>query len=75
MSITHRIQRAQERKKQKEDAKLIKQLQLSDFTYIADDKNMTFSAMGSQLIDFMRVIGIFERSCSYREKGVSLYLG
>ena len=58
MNISRQIKRAQERKEQKEKAKLIKQLGLSDFTYEADDKNMTFSAMSSQLIDFMNIIGL-----------------
>ena len=47
MKLSRQVKRAQERKEQKEKAKLIKQLGLSDFTYEADDKNMTYSAMGS----------------------------
>ena len=58
MKISRQVKRAQERKEQKEKEKLIKQLGLSNFTYEADDKNMTFSAMGSQLVDFMNVIGL-----------------
>lgn len=58
MNILRQVKRAQERKQQKEKVKLIKQLGLSDFTYEADDKNMTFSAMGSQLVDFMNIIDL-----------------
>ena len=58
MKISQQVKRVQERKQRKEKAKLIKQLQLSDFIYLADDKNMTFSAMGSQLVDFMNIIGL-----------------
>lgn len=58
MNISRQVKRAQERKQQKEKVKLIKQLGLSDFTYEADDKNMTFSAMGSQLVDFMNTIDL-----------------
>ena len=58
MKISRQVKRAQERKEQKEKAKLIKQLGLSDFMYEADDKNMTFSAMGCQLVDFMNIIGL-----------------
>ena len=58
MSISRQAKRAQERKQRKQDAKLIKKLQLSDFRFIADDKNITFSAMGAQLVDFMKVTGL-----------------
>jgi len=58
MSITRQILRAQERKQKKEDKKLARKLQLCDFTYAADDKNMTLSALGPQLVDFMRVLGL-----------------
>ena len=64
MRIARQIRRRQERKKKKERKKLIKKLGLSDFEYVADDKNMTFSASMPQMIDFLRVIGfedIFER--------------
>ena len=44
MNVTRQLRRAQERERQKEHKKLIKQLELSDFTYVADDSNMTFSA-------------------------------
>ena len=60
MNISRQVRRAQERKQQKENVTLIIQLQLSYFTYIADDKNMTFSAMGSQLVGFMTVVGLTE---------------
>ena len=56
--ISRQVKRAQERKQQKEHAKLIKKLQMSNFTYIADDKNMTFSAMAPHLVDFMNVIDL-----------------
>jgi hypothetical protein len=52
------VRRAQQRKREKEHKKLIKQIQLSDYTYVADDNNMTFSAMAPQLIDFMNVIDL-----------------
>jgi len=58
MNVTRQARRAQERKTQKEQKKLIKQLQLSDLMYVADDSNMTFSAMGPHLVDFMNVIGL-----------------
>lgn len=58
MEISRQVKRAQERKQEKEDRKLSKQLELSDFTYEATDENVTFSAMGPQLVDFMRVIGL-----------------
>jgi len=58
MKISQQVKRAQEKKEKKEKAKLIKQLGLSDFMYEADDKNMTFSAMGSHLVDFMNIIGL-----------------
>ena len=64
MKIARQIRRRQERKKKKERKKLIKKLGLSDFEYVADDKNMTFSASMPQMIDFLRVIGfedIFDR--------------
>jgi hypothetical protein len=46
MEISRQVKRAEERKQEKEDRKLSKQLELSDFTYEATDENMTFSAMG-----------------------------
>jgi hypothetical protein len=58
MNVTRQLRRAQERKREKERKNLIKQLQLSDFTYVADDSNSTFSAMGPKLVDFMKVIGL-----------------
>jgi len=42
----------------KEDRKLARQSDLSDFAYEATDENMTFSAMGPQLVDFIRVVGL-----------------
>jgi hypothetical protein len=58
VKLTRQAKRAQERKIQKEQKNLIKKLALSDFTYIADDENMTFSAMAPDLIDFFKVIGL-----------------
>ena len=43
MKILRQMKRSQERKRKKAKKDLIKQLHLSDFTYVADDKNMTFS--------------------------------
>jgi len=75
MKLSRQVKRAQERKEQKEKAKLIKQLGLSDFTYEADDKNMTFSAMSSQLIDFMNIIGLprFFKEHVHIDKRESVY--
>lgn len=57
MRIARQIRRKQERNKRKERKKLIKNIGLSDFEYVADDKNMTFSASMPQMIDFLRIIG------------------
>lgn len=75
MNVTRQARRAQERKTQKEKKKLIKQLQLSDLMYVADDSNMTFSAMGPHLVDFMKVIGLpkFLKDHLHIEKRESLY--
>ena len=75
MNVTRQARRAQERKTQKEQEKLIKQLQLSDLMYVADDSNMTFSAMGPHLVDFMKVIGLptFLKDHLDIEKRESLY--
>jgi hypothetical protein len=58
MKISRQVKRAEERKQEKEDRNLARQLELSDFTYEATDENMTFSAMGPQLVDFIRVVGL-----------------
>ena len=58
MKVSRQVRRAEERKQEKEDRKLASQLELSDFTYEATDENMTFSAMGPQLLDFIRVVGL-----------------
>ena len=58
MKISRQVRRAEERKQGKEDRKLASQLELSDFRYEATDENMTFSAMGPQLVDFIRVVGL-----------------
>jgi hypothetical protein len=75
MNVTRQARRAQERKKQKEHKELIKQLQVSDLMYVADDSNMTFSAMGPHLVDFMKVIGLptFLKDHLHIEKRRSLY--
>lgn len=58
MHVLRQMKRVQDRKREKEKANLIKQLQLSDFEYVADDKNITISAMGPHLVDFINVIGL-----------------
>ena len=58
MKISRQVRRAEDRQQEKEDKKLARQLELSDFTYEATDENMTFSAMGPQLVDFIRVVGL-----------------
>lgn len=58
MKISRQVRRSEERQQEKEDRKLARQLELSDFTYEATDENMTFSAMGPQLVDFIRVVGL-----------------
>ena len=75
MKLSHQALRAQERKTQKEQKKLIKQLELSDFAYVADDNNMNFSAMGPHLVDFMKVIELpkFLKDHVKIEKRQSLY--
>jgi hypothetical protein len=75
VKLSRQVQRAQERKRQKEHKELIKQLELSDFVYVADDSNMTFSAMGPQLVDFMKVIELprFLKDHVGIEKRQSLY--
>lgn len=58
MNIRRQVRRAEERKQEKADRQLARHLELSDYTYEATDENMTFSAMGPQLVDFLRVIGM-----------------
>ena len=58
MKMSRQARRDEQRKQEKADRQLAKQLELSDFTYEATDENMTFSAMGSQLVDFIRVVGL-----------------
>jgi hypothetical protein len=60
MNIMRQIKRSRERKREKEKTELIKQLKISDFEYKADDQNMTFSAMGPHLVDFLYVTGLAE---------------
>jgi hypothetical protein len=75
MKVSRQTRRAEERKQAKEDRKLARQLELSDFTYEATDENMTFSAMGPQLVDFIRVVGLpeFLKEELSIEKRKSLY--
>lgn len=75
MKVSRQTRRAEERKQAKEDRKLARQLDLSDFTYEATDENMTFSAMGPQLVDFIRVVGLpeFLKEELSIEKRKSLY--
>ena len=54
MKISRQVRRAKNQKQEKEDQKLSRQLELSDFTYEATDENTTFSAMGPQLVDFIK---------------------
>jgi len=58
MTISRQVKRAEERNQEKADKKLARHLELSDFTYEATDEHMTFSAMGPQLVDFIRVVGL-----------------
>jgi len=48
------------RNRKKEIKKIIRKLNLSDYEYIADDENITLSAISPQLIDFLKVLGIKE---------------
>ncbi|HAX99547.1 MAG TPA: hypothetical protein DCY12_11845 [Candidatus Atribacteria bacterium] len=59
----------------KEIKKIIKKLNLSDYEYIADDENITLSAMAPQLVDFLNAPGIkklFEQEVNI-DKRKSLY--
>ena len=56
--IFRQAKRARGRKQKEQKARIIKQLQLSDFEYINDDKNITLSAMGPHLVDFVNVLGL-----------------
>ncbi len=58
MKISRQVRRNEERQQEKSDRKLAKQLDLCDWTYEATDEQMTFSAMGPQLVDFFRVLGL-----------------
>lgn len=61
MSFTRTFKRAKERqicKAKKALANKLRELNLSDFDYKADDPNLTFSAMGPELVDFLNVIGL-----------------
>ncbi len=44
--------------RKKEIKKILKKLNLSDYEYIADDENITLSAMAPQLVDFLNALGI-----------------
>jgi hypothetical protein len=56
--ISRQVKRAQERKEKKELIKIVKKLQLSNFEYVADDKNVILSALSPQLVDFLNVLGL-----------------
>jgi hypothetical protein len=58
MEKSRQVKRAEERNKKKAETRMIKRYELSDFKYVADDRNMTLSAMSSQLIDFIKVVDI-----------------
>jgi hypothetical protein len=58
VTISRQVQRAEDRRSKKEDDRLAKQLDLSDFTYLANDPHMTFSAMAPHLVDFMKATGL-----------------
>jgi len=51
VKLSRQTPRAQEGKTHTEQKKLIKQLQLWDFAYVADDRNIAFSAMASHIVD------------------------
>ena len=75
MKISRQVRRNEERQQEKSDRKLAKQLDLCDWTYEATDEQMTFSAMGPQLVDFFRVLGlpkILKQQISIDKRG-SLY--
>jgi len=44
--------------RKKEIKKILKKLNLSDYEYVADDENITLSAMAPQLVDFLNALGI-----------------
>ncbi|MCZ2417751.1 MAG: hypothetical protein LC132_09430 [Burkholderiales bacterium] len=44
---SRQVRRARQRADEKEKKRIAKELKLSDFTYVADDNNMTLSAMAS----------------------------
>ena len=61
MSFIRSIKHQKELKNRKEKKMLaakLKSLNLSDYDYVADDPNLTFSAMSPQLVDFLNVIGL-----------------
>ena len=60
MKETRQVKRARERARNKENKQLAKKLELSDFTYVADDHTMTLSATAPHIVDFMKVIGLPE---------------
>jgi len=45
MAVSRQVRRAEERKRRKEEARLAKQLNLSTYTYVADDHTLTLSAL------------------------------
>jgi hypothetical protein len=81
---TRQVKRARERAREKENKQLAKKLELSDYTYVADDHSMTLSAAAPQIVDFMKVIGLPEyleehvhidkRKSTYRSAQLSQFL-
>ncbi len=78
MNLTRQKKRSQVRKNEKTKHALtrkFKSLDLSNFEYVADDPNLTFSAIGSELVDFLTVLdlsGSFDRRINI-DKRDSLY--
>jgi len=61
MSLSRTINRNQQRQTEKKARALARQLKqrgLTDYDYVADDRNQTFSAIAPLLIDFLNVVGI-----------------
>lgn len=60
--MTRQINRARTRKRIKEQVKhirsILKELNLSNYEYVADDNDITFSAFSPHLLDFLKVLGI-----------------
>ena len=54
--------------RKKEIKKILKKLNLSDYEYIADDENITLSAMAPQLVDFLNALGIKKSGLKNQKK-------